>query len=48
VAILAGEESIREVIAFPKNLSAVCPLTEAPVKVSPEQLKILGLKLLEQ
>ena len=35
VAILAGEPSIREVIAFPKTQKAACPLTEAPGPRSP-------------
>jgi aspartyl-tRNA synthetase len=47
VAIMTGAESIREVIAFPKTQSATCPLTEAPSKVDPEQLKDLGLSLIE-
>jgi aspartyl-tRNA synthetase len=46
VAILAGVESIREVIAFPKTASATCPLTDAPSEVSPKQLEELGLSLL--
>ena len=46
VAILAGVESIREVIAFPKTASATCPLTDAPSKVDPNQLEELGLRLL--
>ena len=45
-AILAGEENIREVIAFPKTQSGVDPLTGAPSPVDPRQLKDLGLKLL--
>jgi aspartyl-tRNA synthetase len=45
VAILAGVESIREVIAFPKTASATCPLTDAPSPVDPRQLKELGLSL---
>ena len=44
-AICAGEDSIREVIAFPKNASAFCPMTEAPVEVSQEQLDILHLQV---
>ena len=48
VAILAGVESIREVIAFPKTASATCPLTDAPSKVDPNQLEELGLRLLDQ
>ena len=46
VMILAGEENIREVIAFPKNNRAVDPLTEAPSEVSELQLKELGLQFL--
>jgi len=45
VMLLAGEESIREVIAFPKTQKATCLLTGAPSPVSREQLKELGLKL---
>ena len=44
VAILAGVESIREVIAFPKTQRATCPLTDAPSEVSEDQLKELGLR----
>jgi aspartyl-tRNA synthetase len=43
--ILAGRESIRDVIAFPKTQKAICPLTDAPSKVTPEQLKELSIKL---
>jgi aspartyl-tRNA synthetase len=43
VAILAGVESIRDVIAFPKTQKGTCPLTDAPTPVSPAQLKELGL-----
>ena len=43
--ILSGTDNIRDVIAFPKNLSAVCPMTNAPRPVSEEQLKELGLKI---
>jgi len=43
--ILSGTDNIRDVIAFPKNLNAVCPVTNAPYEVSDEQLKILGIKL---
>ena len=45
VAILAGEPSIREVIAFPKTQKASCPLTEAPSRVAAGQLLELGLRL---
>ena len=44
VAILAGEENIREVIAFPKTQSGADPMTGAPTPVDPEQLAILGLR----
>ncbi len=43
VAMILGAPSIREVIAFPKNRSAFCPLTEAPSPVAREQLADLGL-----
>ncbi|MEA2900645.1 MAG: aspartyl-tRNA synthetase [Actinomycetota bacterium] len=46
VAILAGEENIREVIAFPKTQSGVDPLTGAPNPIDPRQLTELGLRLL--
>ena len=42
-AILAGEENIREVIAFPKTQSGADPLTSAPSALEPEQLAELGL-----
>jgi len=43
LAILSGESSIREVISFPKNSAAFCPLTSAPSDVEDKQLKELGL-----
>lgn len=43
-ALMAGQESIREVLAFPKNHQAICPLTSAPVVPSEEQLRILKIK----
>jgi aspartyl-tRNA synthetase len=46
VAILAGEENIREVIAFPKTQSGMDPMTNAPTLVDPKQLDDLGLRLL--
>jgi aspartyl-tRNA synthetase len=45
VMLLAGEETIREVIPFPKNKSAVDMMFDAPSEVSEEQLKDLHLKL---
>ncbi len=47
VAILAGEENIREVIAFPKTQSGVDPLTGAPTAIDERQLAELGLRLRE-
>ncbi len=46
--ILSGTDNIRDVIAFPKNLSAVCPVTNAPLSVDEAQLKELGLKVIEE
>jgi aspartyl-tRNA synthetase len=43
VAILCGEENIREVIAFPKTQSGADPLTGAPSPIDPIQLRDLGL-----
>jgi aspartyl-tRNA synthetase len=45
-AILAREENIREVIAFPKTQSGVDPLTNAPTSIDETQLRDLGLRLL--
>ncbi len=47
-ALLAGEESIREVIAFPKTAQAVCPLTESPNRVDQKQLDELGIQLAKE
>jgi aspartyl-tRNA synthetase len=46
VALLVGEENIREVIAFPKSQSGTDPLTEAPTPIDSAQLDELGLRLL--
>ncbi len=43
VMLLAGEESIRDVIAFPKTQQASCLLTEAPAQVGEKQLKELHI-----
>jgi aspartyl-tRNA synthetase len=45
VAAIAGRESIRDVIAFPKAASGVDPLTGAPAPVDSAQLRELGLRL---
>lgn len=45
VAILCGEENIREVIAFPKTQSGADPLTSAPSPIAESQLRELGLAL---
>ncbi|KAH7427214.1 hypothetical protein KP509_10G034400 [Ceratopteris richardii] len=45
VMILAGEKSIRDVIAFPKTTTAQCALTQAPSQVDPQQLKDLSLSI---
>lgn len=45
-AILAGEDNIREVIAFPKTQSGSDPMTNAPTIVEAAQLKDLGIRLL--
>ncbi len=45
VMMLAGERSLREVIAFPKTAGGGCPLTGAPAPVDATQLRELGLTL---
>jgi aspartyl-tRNA synthetase len=44
VALLAGRDSIRDAIAFPKTASGADPLTGAPAPVDPRQLRELGVK----
>jgi aspartyl-tRNA synthetase len=43
--MMAGEESIRDVIAFPKTQKASCLLTESPSDVEGNQLRELGIRL---
>ncbi len=43
VMLMAGEQSLRDVIAFPKTTTGFCPLTEAPMPVAKEQLDDLGI-----
>lgn len=45
VMLLLGEKSIREVIAFPKNQNAECPVCEAPAPVETDQLEELGISI---
>ncbi len=44
VMLMAGESSIRDVIAFPKTQSGSCPLTDAPSQVAIEQLRELRIR----
>lgn len=45
--ILSGADNIRDVIAFPKNLRAACPMTDAPSKIDQAQIDELGIKIIE-
>lgn len=45
VMIMAGEDSIREVIAFPKNAMAMSPMDDSPAEVEPEQIEELSLQI---
>ncbi len=48
LTILTGEQSIREIIAFPKTSAGQCPLTSAPSDVDEKQLRELGLTIRTQ
>lgn len=48
IMLLSKQNSIRDVIAFPKTQKAVCPLVNAPSAVDELQLRELGLKLKER
>ena len=43
--LMAGGESLRDVIAFPKTQRAMCLLTQAPAEVDPAQIRELRLRL---
>jgi aspartyl-tRNA synthetase len=45
IMLMAGADSIRDVIAFPKTQTAACPLTEAPTEVSEQQLRDLHIRV---
>ena len=45
IALMAGSDTIRDVIAFPKTQKAGCPLTDAPSRVDEKQLQELGIKI---
>jgi len=47
VMLLAGEDSIRDVIPFPKTTSSLCLLTGSPTKINARQLKGLGIKIID-
>jgi aspartyl-tRNA synthetase len=47
VAVLAGEDSIRDVIAFPKTQKGIDPMTEAPAPAGPAQLRELGIAVVD-
>jgi aspartyl-tRNA synthetase len=46
--LLAGEQTIREVIAFPKNTVGVCPMDDSPSAVEPDQLLDLGIEVVPE
>ena len=47
-ALMAGEPSIRDVIAFPKTTTAQCPLTDAPSPIGDKQLEELHIKVVSK
>ncbi|MBU3180791.1 aspartate--tRNA ligase [Clostridium psychrophilum] len=48
IMFLAGTDNIKDVIAFPKNQNAYCPMSEAPNMVDDKQLKELGISKTEE
>jgi aspartyl-tRNA synthetase len=47
IMLMAKEDSIRDVIAFPKVKDASCLMTEAPTRVAPQQLEELAIAIVE-
>ncbi|MBR0386061.1 MAG: Asp-tRNA(Asn)/Glu-tRNA(Gln) amidotransferase GatCAB subunit C, partial [Erysipelotrichaceae bacterium] len=45
--LLTGSESLRDVIAFPKNASAKCPMSDAPTEVDDKQLEELHIRIVK-
>ncbi|KRQ87529.1 Aspartate--tRNA ligase [Caloramator mitchellensis] len=48
VMFLTGTDNIKDVIAFPKNQNAACPMTNAPSTVDEKQLDELGIEIIER
>ena len=48
VMLLCGEQSIRDVMAFPKNNRSMDLMSQSPAEVDPKQLRDLGIKLAEE
>ena len=48
VMLLCKQESIRDVIAFPKTQSATCLLSDAPSHIDKDQLDMLSIKVIEE
>jgi len=46
--MMAGETTIRDVIAFPKNTLGQCPMDDSPSEVDPRQLEDLHLRIVEK
>ena len=46
--LLCKQESIRDVIAFPKTQSATCLLSDAPSHIDKDQLDMLSIKVIEE